>query len=97
MKIALLTDSHAGVRNDSLAFHDYMKRFYDDVFFKYLDTNGIRSVVHCGDIIDRRKYININTAYRLRKDLIEPAINRNIDWHQCLGNHDTYHKNTNDL
>lgn len=97
MKIALLTDSHAGVRNDSLAFHDYMKRFYDDVFFKYLDTNGIRSVVHCGDIIDRRKYININTAYRLRKDLIEPAINRNIDWHQCLGNHDTYHKNTNEV
>jgi DNA repair exonuclease SbcCD nuclease subunit len=97
MKIALLTDSHAGVRNDSLAFHDYMKRFYDDVFFKYLDTNGIRTVVHCGDIIDRRKYININTAYRLRKDLIEPAINRNIDWHQCLGNHDTYHKNTNEV
>ena len=97
MKIALLTDSHAGVRNDSLAFHDYMKRFYDDVFFKYLDTSGIRDVVHCGDIIDRRKYININTAYRLRKDLIEPAMDRNINWHQCLGNHDTYHKNTNEV
>ena len=97
MKIALLTDSHAGVRNDSVAFHDYMKRFYDDVFFKYLDTNGIRNVVHCGDIVDRRKYININTAYRLRKDLIEPAIEREITWHQILGNHDVMHKNTNKI
>lgn len=97
MKIALLTDSHAGVRNDSIAFHDYMKRFYDDVFFKYLDANGIRTVVHCGDIVDRRKYININTAYRLRQDLIEPAIARGITWHQCLGNHDVMHKNTNKI
>ena len=97
MKIALLTDSHAGVRNDSIAFHDYMKKFYDDVFFKYLDTNGIRNVVHCGDIVDRRKYININTAYRLRKDLIEPAIERGITWHQILGNHDVMHKNTNKI
>lgn len=95
MKIALLTDSHAGVRNDSLAFHDYMKRFYDDVFFRYLDEHNVTTVVHCGDIVDRRKYININTAYRLRKDLIEPAINRGITWHQIIGNHDTYHKNTN--
>jgi DNA repair exonuclease SbcCD nuclease subunit len=97
MKIALLTDSHAGVRNDSLAFHDYMHRFYSNVFFPYLRDNNISTVVHCGDIIDRRKYININTAYRLRKDLIEPALEQGIDWHQCLGNHDTYHKNTNEV
>ena len=97
MKIALITDSHAGVRNDSLAFHDYMKKFYDNVFFKYLDEHDIKTIVHCGDIIDRRKYININTANRLRVDLIEPALSRGIAWHQCLGNHDTYHKNTNSI
>lgn len=97
MKIALLTDSHAGVRNDSLAFHDYMQRFYHNIFFPYLSDNGIRTVVHCGDIIDRRKYININTAYRLRKDLIEPALEAGIKWHQIIGNHDTYHKNTNEV
>lgn len=97
MKIALLTDSHAGVRNDSIAFHDYMKRFYDNVFFKHLEQNNIDTIVHCGDIVDRRKYININTAFRLRKDLIEPAINRGIKWHQILGNHDVMHRNTNEI
>lgn len=97
MKIALITDSHAGVRNDSLAFHDYMKKFYDNVFFKTLAKANIKTVVHLGDIVDRRKYININTAYRLRKDLIEPAIKMGIEWHQIIGNHDTYHKNTNEV
>jgi len=97
MKIALLTDSHAGVRNDSISFHDYMKKFYDNVFFKYLDDNNIKTVIHLGDIVDRRKYININTAYRLRNDLIEPAIARDIAWHQILGNHDVMHKNTNKI
>jgi hypothetical protein len=95
MKIAVLTDSHAGVRNDSIAFHDYMKRFYDDVFYKYIDDHNIKHIIHCGDIVDRRKYININTAYRLRSDLIQPALARGIEWHQCLGNHDVMHKNTN--
>lgn len=97
MKIALLTDSHAGVRNDSVAFHDYMKKFYDNCFFKYLDENNITEVVHLGDIVDRRKYINIYTAHRLRMDLIQPAIDRKIDWHQILGNHDVMHKNTNKI
>ena len=97
MKIAIITDSHAGVRNDSIAFHDYMKRFYDNVFYRYIDENNIKTILHCGDIVDRRKYININTAYRLRKDLIEPAIERGIEWHQILGNHDVMHKNTNKI
>jgi len=97
MKVALITDTHAGVRNDSLAFHDYSKRFYDNVFFAYLDKHDIKTVVHCGDIVDRRKYININSAYRLRKDFIEPIIERNIDYHQIIGNHDTYFKNTNEV
>ena len=97
MKIAVLTDSHAGVRNDSLAFHDYMKRFYENVFYKYIDDNNITTILHCGDIVDRRKYINIYSAYRLRKDLIEPALERGVTWHQCLGNHDTFHKNTNEV
>lgn len=96
MKVAILTDSHAGVKNDSLAFHDYMKKFYD-YFFEYIDANNITTVIHCGDIIDRRKYINIYTAFRLRKDLIDPAMQRNIKWHQILGNHDVSFKNTNDV
>ncbi len=95
MKIALITDTHWGVRNDSVAFLDNSKRFLDNVFFPYLEEHDIKTVVHLGDMVDRRKYININTASRLRQDFLEPMAARNLDVHFIIGNHDTYFKNTN--
>lgn len=95
MKIALITDTHWGVRNDQIAFLDNNKKFLDDIFFPYLDLHGISNVVHLGDLVDRRKYLNINTAKRLRDDFISPLRDRGITAHLIIGNHDTYYKNTN--
>jgi DNA repair exonuclease SbcCD nuclease subunit len=97
MKIALITDTHWGVRNDSVAFLDNSKFFLDNVFFPYLDKQGISTVVHLGDLVDRRKYINYNTASRLREDFLHPLLGRNIALHIVAGNHDTYYKNTNEI
>jgi DNA repair exonuclease SbcCD nuclease subunit len=97
MKIALITDTHWGVRNDNSAFLDNNKKFLDDVFFPYLDTHGIDTVIHLGDLVDRRKYLNINTAKRLREDFISPLHRREIRPHLIIGNHDTYFKNTNSV
>ena len=97
MKIALITDTHWGVRNDNSAFLDNNKKFLDDIFFPYLDTHGIGTVIHLGDLVDRRKYLNINTAKRLREDFISPLHRREIRPHLIIGNHDTYFKNTNSV
>ena len=96
-KIALITDTHWGVRNDNVAFLDNSKRFLDEIFFPYIDENNIGTVVHLGDIVDRRKYININTARRLREDFLDKIKERNIEFHLIAGNHDTYFKNTNEV
>ena len=97
MKIAIITDTHWGVRNDNQAFLDNSKKFLDETFFPYIDNNNIGAVVHLGDLVDRRKYININTARRLREDFLEPLASRNLDVHLIAGNHDTYFKNTNSV
>ena len=46
MKIALLNDTHFGVRNDSPAFIKYQNRFYDELFFPYIKENNINTLIH---------------------------------------------------
>jgi DNA repair exonuclease SbcCD nuclease subunit len=76
---------------------DNSKIFLDEVFFPYLDDNNIRTVIHLGDLVDRRKYINMQTATRLRIDFLDKLANRGLDVHMIAGNHDTYFKNTNTI
>ena len=67
MKIALLNDTHFGCRNDSPAFIEYQNKFYNELFFPYLQQYNIKSLIHLGDVVDRRKFINHNTAHNFKK------------------------------
>ena len=71
MKIALITDTHFGARGDSILFYDYMMEFYNNVFFPYLKDNNIENVIHLGDVVDRRKFINFNILHKFKKDFIQ--------------------------
>ena len=97
MKIALLTDPHYGVRNDSPIIMDHMKTFLDETFFPKLEAEGIKTIIHLGDLVDRRKYINYVTANRLRTDFLDQCKARGITVYVIAGNHDTYYKNTNEI
>ena len=97
MKIALLGDTHFGARNDNSAFHDYFDKFYTDIFFPYLEANGIDTVVQFGDLFDRRKYINFSTLSRARKYFFNPLAEQGLRMHVFVGNHDTFYKNTNEV
>ena len=46
MKIAILNDTHCGVRNSSDIFLNYQERFYSEVFFPYLLENDIKQIIH---------------------------------------------------
>ena len=94
MKIALITDTHFGARNDSLAFNDHFYKFWREVFFPYIDKHGIDTVIHLGDVMDRRKFISYKIAKDFREQFIKPIVDRNIDMHMIVGNHDTYYRNT---
>ena len=43
MKIALLNDTHCGVRGDMIEMSKYQGRFYNEVFFPYLDEHDIKT------------------------------------------------------
>jgi predicted phosphodiesterase len=93
LKVALICDTHFGVRNDSRRFLDYFTRFYREVFFPYLEEHDINQVVHLGDLVDRRKFINYNTARVMREEFLERLPYTMI----MCGNHDVTYRDTNQL
>ena len=94
MRIAIICDSHFGVRANSPIFHDYFERCFK-TFFQTIDAEGVSHVLHLGDVFDRRKELNFVTANRCRRDFLEPLAQRRLESHVIAGNHDTYYKDTN--
>jgi DNA repair exonuclease SbcCD nuclease subunit len=97
MKIAIVTDTHFGCRNDNQLFLDHQINFFKNVFIPTLEERNIDTVIHGGDLMDRRKYVNFNTLNTVRREIIEPLMNCGVTMHVIVGNHDTYYKNTNDV
>jgi len=92
MKIALLTDVHIGCRNDSEMYNKHLLNFFEQIFFPYLTQNNINTVIHLGDLFDRRKYINFSTL-KTWQSVFEKL--NEYDTHLIIGNHDCYYKDTN--
>ena len=97
MKLAILNDTHCGIRNSSDIFMQYQESFYNDIFFPYLLENNITQILHLGDYYDNRKTVNFKALHHNRKIFLEKLREYGITMDIILGNHDCYFKNTNDL
>ena len=53
MKVAIITDQHFGARKNSKLFHDYFLKFYNNVFFPFLEKEGITTVIDMQFLNDR--------------------------------------------
>ena len=96
-KIAILNDSHFGVRGDSPVFLDHQERFFSEIFFPTCDQENIKTVFDLGDTFDRRKYINFVTLNRAKRFFFDEFQKRNIEYHAIVGNHSVYYTNTNEI
>jgi predicted phosphodiesterase len=76
---------------------DYFRKFYEEIFFPTLQEQGIDTIIHMGDVVDRRKFINWKTVYQMREMFFDVCYERNINLHLVTGNHDTYFRNTNQV
>ena len=95
MEIGLITDTHYNFKKGSKLYHDYFKKFYDDVFFPELEKRNIKTVIHLGDAFDNRKgtdYLSVDWA---KENVYDRFRNLGIRVYNIIGNHDAYYKNTN--
>lgn len=97
MQIAIITDTHVGCKSDDQTLADIHYKFYNEVFFPTLRDRNISTVLHGGDLFDRRKYINFQTLQRFRKEIVAKSKEMGLMWHLIAGNHDLYYKNTSEV
>lgn len=97
MKIAIINDTHCGVKNGSDIYLDNAEAFYSNVFFPYLEENKIDRILHLGDYYDHRRFVNFKALERNRHMFLNVIRERGITMDIVPGNHDVYYKNTNNL
>jgi len=97
MLVAILNDTHCGIRNSSDVFLDYQKVFYEDVFFPHCIKHDIKQVIHLGDYYDHRKFVNFKALNHNREIFLNPLKKNGMMMDIIPGNHDVFYKNTNEL
>lgn len=93
--VALITDQHFGVRNNSQIFLDYYFKFYDEIFFPTLKEYGVFDLIDLGDTFDKRKSIDFNILDQVLNRYYQRLHDESISVHSIVGNHTAYYKNTN--
>ena len=97
MKVAIITDQHFGARKGSKFLHDYFKKFYDDVFFPYLEENNIKTVIDMGDTFDNRRSIDLWSLEWAKENYYDRLEKLGVTVHTIVGNHTAYYKDTNSI
>ena len=97
MKVAIITDQHFGARKNSKLFHDYFLKFYNDIFFPYLEEHGITTVIDMGDTFDSRKGIDFSALSWAKDNYYDRLGIMGVKVHTIVGNHTAYYKNTNEV
>lgn len=97
MKVCILADTHAGVRNNSTVFMEHQIKFFEEVFFPYVQDHNIQHMIHLGDVFDRRKDTNNYAIYEWDRRVFSRWNDVFKESHIIIGNHDTYFKNTNSI
>lgn len=95
-RIWLISDTHFGVRSNSVEWMEIQINYFKNFFIPLIKKNYKEGdvILHLGDVFDNRQSLNIkvlNAAFDIFKELSEI-----LPVHIILGNHDIFHKNSND-
>jgi Straboviridae/Ackermannviridae/Kyanoviridae exonuclease subunit 1 len=95
-KVAVMSDIHLGVRQNSKVFLDHFLDFLDTTVIPTCKKNDVQELVIAGDLFDHRKLQNVELLHTLRevKQFYAKLVDTFHSIHILPGNHDIYHTNT---
>lgn len=96
-RVALLGDTHFGIKNGHTPIHENMWRFFDNIFFPTLEKEGIDTVLHMGDVFHDRTNIRFPVLHEVRNRFLNVLRDKDIAMHVSIGNHDTHYKSSSEI
>lgn len=96
-RIWMVTDTHFGARSNSTEWMDVMFEYMEDEFIPTLEKNYKEGdvLVHLGDVFDNRQTVSLKVMNRALT-LFE-RISNIMDTYIIVGNHDIWHKKSNEV
>lgn len=95
MRIAIIGDTHFGVRSGDQHFLEFQKQWFDQILFPYLAENDIDVVIQTGDFFDNRQYIKLNIIHEMLEWFVPKIDALGIKWYSLVGNHDCFYRDNN--
>lgn len=95
MKIALIADTHLGVKKSDKVFQESQMKFFEQQFVPELKERGITTIVILGDVFDTRQAVNTNTMNTVLH--LFNVVLKDFDVHVIVGNHDLYYTTTTEV
>lgn len=86
--------THIFLKNDNPKFVPIFDKFYSECFFPELKKRGVTQIIQLGDFFDKRKFINFQTLYEMRRMFLAPLKENNMHMTTILGNHDIVFRDT---
>lgn len=97
-KIAMISDIHFGVRNNSEIYSDIMEKFFIETLPKVLNEHKIKDLRILGDVVEYRNTVNIRTLNIVLKIFRWYAEEMpHVKIKILKGNHDIYYHNRLDI
>lgn len=93
----ILGDMHIGARNANTVVMEHQLHYFETIFFPYLKTNNIKTILQLGDLFDTRKFSNHLILHNWKKRFFDYLEKENINFITILGNHDIFFKNVLDV
>ena len=87
-KVVILGDTHFGARNSNKIVELWQGRFFDEIFWPFVEDNGIKHIIQLGDWFDNRKWINLQTMAFQHRVFVEKSKQLGCHVHTIIGNHD---------
>lgn len=87
-KVIILGDTHFGARGSNQLTEHWQRRFYEDVFWPYVEENNIKKIIQTGDYFDNRQAINLRSLAFQQEVFVDKAAELGVEVMGIVGNHD---------